>query len=621
MAPFAGATAGRERESMGVQAVVVFGALAASVVAGAGGAWWLHRRTRVSPGVVYLGAALGVAALAAAAASLELRLMAASAPLAVAGVAGAAVAQRLRLAASGAGGELRDFERHRLGAWTALRARTRQGTSSGDGDRTYIAGQGELVRERGWPTGVPHIAMTGDGRGLVPCAAGAHVLIVGATGSGKTVSARRWLLARVARDGVGALVCDPKGDRGLERDLRRVARLVGRPLVVFDPRDPATDRWNPLWSEDTGAVVSRVVAPIAAGNGNARYYADLLQIHLGTVAAGLRAAELWPANLPLLLDAAQLGHYDQLLALVRQRHGASGEITRRLREHRVTITTPEARRDLTGGILRLRVITGEAWRPVLTPDPQRGAVTLPAALAAGAIVLVRTWVDDLPDEARAITTLFLADAAAAALALPHGTEWVALIDELGGVLSAGAGERALALMQRARSAGGQVAVSTQSVTDFPAATGNPALLDALADNFSAGIFHRQSSPESRDWLARLIGTREVWQLTDRTSAGRADGAGSRRRVREFLARPDEFRTLRVGEAYVWSSLGPAPDRITITPAQLPDTDRGPGDRHAIHRPCGPTQLDTRSAALGDHEPATAPAPAATRDQNASALEL
>ena len=103
-------------------------------------------------------------------------------------------------------------------------------------------------------------------------------------------------------------------------------------------------------------------------------------------------------------------------------------------------------------------------------------------------------------------------------------------------------------MQRARSAGGQVAVTTQSVTDFAAATGNPALLDALADNFAGGIFHLQSSPESRDWLARLIGTREVWQSTDRTTRGGAgtDGIGSRRRVREFLVRPDELRTLAAG---------------------------------------------------------------------------
>src|SRR3954465_4702687 len=132
--------------------------------------------------------------------------------------------------------------------------------------------------------------MSADGRGLVPRRDGRHLLIVGATGSGKTVSARRWLLARILGDGVAALVTDPKGDRGLERDLRAAARLVGRPFVVFDPRDPRSDRWNPLWSDDTGGVVSRLVAPIGAGDGNARYYADLLRIHLGTVAAGLRGA-------------------------------------------------------------------------------------------------------------------------------------------------------------------------------------------------------------------------------------------------------------------------------------------------------------------------------------------
>jgi hypothetical protein len=179
------------------------------------------------------------------------------------------------------------------------------------------------VRERGWPVEQPHVPMAGDGRGRVPRGAGRHVLIVGATGSGKTVSARRWLLARVVGDGVGVLVCDPKGDRGLEGDLRAVARVVGRPFVVFDPRDPNTDRWNPLWSDDIGAVVSRLVAPIAAGEGNARYYADLLQIHLGAVASGLRAAGLWPANLPLLLDAAQLGRYDRLLGAVRDAAASS----------------------------------------------------------------------------------------------------------------------------------------------------------------------------------------------------------------------------------------------------------------------------------------------------------
>ena len=455
---------------MGVAISGVLGAGVVGAIAGAVGAWWLHRRTRLSALNVYVFAPVGVAVFVGALATRQGALIAAAAPFSAAGVGGAAIARRLRLAALGAGGELREFEQARVMLWTSLTggALGRRRAARGRGDRTYIAGQGELVRERGWPAEEPHVPMSGDGRGRVPRGAGRHVLIVGATGSGKTVSARRWLLARVVGDGVGVLVCDPKGDHGLEDDLRTVARVVGRPFVVFDPRDPETDRWNPLWSDDIGAVVSRLVAPIAAGEGNARYYADLLQIHLGTVASGLRAAGLWPANMPLLLDAAQLGRYDRLLGAVRDRHGDRAEITRRLREHRETITTPEARRDLTGGTMRLRVIAGETWRSVLTPDASRGAVTLPAALRAGAVVLLRTWVDDLPDEARAITTLFLADAAAAALAFPAGTGWAALIDEFGGVLSSGAGERALALMQRARSAGGQVAVSTQSVTDFAA---------------------------------------------------------------------------------------------------------------------------------------------------------
>jgi hypothetical protein len=578
------------------------GALAAAfiggAVAGGAGAWWTHRRTRLAAWNLYALAPLGLAAWIGALLVGQAVLLPVALGLVSAGAVAAAVARRYRLWALGAGGELRDLERSRVGVWAALGAgeRARRVRERARGERTWIAGQGEVVRDRAWPPGEPFVPMNGDGRGLIPCRQGRHLLIVGATGSGKTVSARRWLLSRILADGVAVLATDPKGDRGLAEDLRAAARWVGRPLVVFDPRDPRSERWNPLWSDDIGAVVSRLVAPIGAGEGNARYYADLLQIHLGVVAVGLKAAELWPANVPLLLDAARLENFDRLSELVRTRAGEGAEIVGRMREHRTVIASPEVRRDLTGGILRLRVVAGESWRTALTPDGTRGAVTLPAALRAGAIVLVRTWVDDLPDEARAITTLLLADAAAAALTLPPGQQWAALIDEFGGVLSSGAGERALALMQRARSAGGQVAVTTQSASDFAAATGNPALLDALADNFAAGVVHLQSAPQSRDWLSRLMGTREVWQSTDRTTRGGAgsDGIGSRRRVREFLVRPDELRALGTGEAYVWSTLGPPPERVHVTLAVLPDHDRAPVSADGLYAPCGPTQL-TESA--------------------------
>ncbi|MDX6706591.1 MAG: hypothetical protein QOI48_2437 [Solirubrobacteraceae bacterium] len=91
----------------------------------------------------------------------------------------------------------------------------------------------------------------------------------------------------------------------------------------------------------------------------------------------------------------------------------------------------------------------------------------------------------------------------------------------------------------------------------------------MADNFAAFIIHRQSAPESRDWLAKLMGTTALWQSTDQTSAHAATGAGSRRRVREFRVGSDTFSELRVGEAVIHTTLGPPPAFCQIRPVPLP----------------------------------------------------
>ena len=46
----------------------------------------------------------------------------------------------------------------------------------------------------------------------------------------------------------------------------------------------------------------------------------------------------------------------------------------------------------------------------------------------------------------------------------------------------------------------------------------PGLLASLTDNFAGVVAHRQTSPESRDWLAKLMGTRSLWQMTSQTGA-------------------------------------------------------------------------------------------------------
>jgi TraM recognition site of TraD and TraG len=235
------------------------------------------------------------------------------------------------------------------------------------------------------------------------------------------------------------------------------------------------------------------------------------------------------------------------------------------------VTSRDGRRDLGGGLVRLELVMGAAWREVLTPritaDGTNVAVRLVEAMRQGAIVMWRTYADDMPDEAAAITILALADLhAAAGLAR---TPWTLMLDEFGAVIHMAAA-RAVASLQRARSHHGQVIVITQSAADIEALSQQPGLLSSLSDNFTAFVAHRQTAPETRDWLAKLMGTRALWQSTDQThSHGVHSGKGSRRRVREFRVGSDEFASLRRGEAVIYTTLGPNPRRTAILPARLP----------------------------------------------------
>jgi TraM recognition site of TraD and TraG len=544
------------------------GALIVPLGLGAGGAWLMHRRTRLSPRNLYLTAGVLLVAVLAGTALFGAPALV-LVPALGAAIAASAVGRRLRGSALGAGGELRQHERERLMLWQAAgqKARAARARERARGERTYVAGQGELVRERGWPAAEPAIPLAADGSGRLPAGEGKHLLVLGATGAGKTVTGRRWICARILAHDSAALVWDPKSDEQLAGDLRAAARRVGRPFVVFDPWDADADRWQPAWGDDPSAVVARVCAPIETTE---PFYADALRVHLWRVAEALHAGGIWPCTIPLLLDAAQLHHWENTAQLA---DGVDDDaLKRRLGEHGLWVDSREGRHALAGGVARLRVVMGEAWRPVFEPT-KSGAITLPDALDAGAIVLWRTHVDDLPDEAQAITTLALGDAAAAAVEVDRrrtsagreAAHWSGLIDEFGSVVAGSSGQKLLALMQRARSRHGQVMVLTQSAKDIEAVTANAALLESLTDNFAGFVIHRQTSAESRDWCAKLLGTRELWQSTDRTQAhgARGEGSGSRRRAAEFVVPADRFKELGVGEAYVWTTLGPNVELIRV----------------------------------------------------------
>lgn len=146
----------------------------------------------------------------------------------------------------------------------------------------------------------------------------------------------------------------------------------------------------------------------------------------------------------------------------------------------------------------------------------------------------------------------------------------AALDEFGAVIKMAA-QRGVAILQRGRSHGGQVVVITQSAADIDALTQQPGLLASLTDNFAGVVAHRQTSPESRDWLAKLMGTRALWQTTSQTGAhGHTHtGRGSARRVREFRISSDTFGALNRGEGVVYTPMAGEPTRANIRALRLP----------------------------------------------------
>jgi hypothetical protein len=542
-------------------------AAAALAAAGAGVllAWWLRRYTTLSIRNLYLTAIIAITldawAISARASSALLVLV----PVSCSTLAASAVGRRWRLSDQGAGEELRAHERARRWLWQSQPVRA-------VGERVHIATQGQIVRERPWPDSEPYVPMAADEAGpRVPRRSGRHLFFAGATGSGKTTSALRAAAGRALKDHAALFFVDQKGDPHAEQFLRDLAAAMGVPFILFDPRADDSDHWQPLWGERPAEVVARVLAGIQTSE---PYYADVLRLHVGIVARVLHTAGYWPPSFPLLVEASQLMRFDRVVALARMHKDTQPELWRRVERHARFVSSREGEKALSGGLVRLGLVIGEAWRGVLTPraDPtgEPGGVSLANAIRERAIVLWRTHVDVMPDEAQTVTAIILNDIHASAVEAQTTDSpalWTCVLDEFGAVIATAA-DQALALLQRGRTHEGQVLVVTQSIADIEALSGQPGLLASMADNFAGFIIRRQSAPESRDWLAKLMGTTALWQSTDQTSQYAATGAGSRRRVREFRVSSDTFSELRVGEAVIHTTLGPPPTICQVRPVQL-----------------------------------------------------
>jgi conjugal transfer pilus assembly protein TraD len=382
------------------------------------------------------------------------------------------------------------------------------------GDR-LIVGRGERNEHVSIPLGGPH--------------GGTHSLVVGAAGSGKTVS-QQWIALSAIEDGMGSIVIDPKGDPGLRGELAHAARRAGQAFIEWSPSGPFV--YNPYGQGTPTEIADKA---LAGERFTEPHYQRQAQRYLGHEVSVLRNA-----GVEVTLDALARHLDPDRLELLARKLPQDDAV--RTYEYVDALTTRQ-RNDLSGVRDRLAIMAESDIAPWLDPSSASSVETfnILGALLSRAVVYFDLQADSRPLLAQMLAVAIVLDLQTACSALQRRpTRAVAVIDEFAAIPT----DRIAGLFARARGAGVNLVLGTQELADLRV-PGREAVHDQVLGNLSALIAHRQVVPESAELISRLGGTAGAWSTTQHS-----DGRWTRTRRERPVIAPEALRGLDVGEAVV-----------------------------------------------------------------------
>jgi type IV secretory pathway TraG/TraD family ATPase VirD4 len=194
-------------------------------------------------------------------------------------------------------------------------------------------------------------------------------------------------------------------------------------------------------------------------------------------------------------------------------------------------------------------------------------VDLEEVIATGGVAYFGLSSDRYPELSRLVGAALIVDLVTLSSDLQgRDQRAVVFIDEFASVGS----DRISRLFATGRAAGMSVLLATQGLADLAAARhdgGQGTLMAQVLQNVDHVIAHRQAAPESAKVLSEVAGTYATWVLTRQfddpiLGAARAGGTFP---TRAFIAHPDEFKKLSVGEAIVLQPLRQRAQRVSVWP--------------------------------------------------------
>jgi type IV secretory pathway TraG/TraD family ATPase VirD4 len=385
-----------------------------------------------------------------------------------------------------------------------------------DGPREWFRGE-ELILGHSQEGRAVSIPFGGAGGGT-------HALLVGATGSGKTMT-QAWIAARGIDCGMGAIVVDPKGDRAIRAAVANAARRAEREFIEWTPEGPCA--YNPFARGSDSEIADKV---LAGERFTEPHYLRQAQRLLGHAVRALRASgtETSLRTIAESLDPLAL----ELLA--RGLPGQSGAATHAYLDS----LTPRQLSDVAGARDRLSILAESDVAPWL--EPSTGDVRgfdLFEAVQMRAVVYFDLDADRRPLLTQMLGAAIVQDLQTTVASLQsRPIPTVVVIDEFAAL----AAEQVVRLFGRARSAGFSLLLGTQELADLRL-PGRDTLLEQVLGNLSVVLAHRQVVPASAELVCGLAGTRGAWRTT-RQDGGRT----SRTRTQEAVLSVEEVMNLAPG---------------------------------------------------------------------------
>ncbi len=356
---------------------------------------------------------------------------------------------------------------------------------------------------------------------------GGHTLVVGATGSGKTVT-QSLIAERAIEQGRGAIFVDPKGDEGLRTRLAAAAERCGRPFVEWTPSGPSA--YNPYARGGETEIADRL---LAGERFTEPHYLRQAQRYLGHAVRALRACGV-EVSLSSILQALDPLALEQLLRGAREDLAVAGHAY-------LDSLTARQLRDLAGVRDRLAILAESDVGRWLDPAEGRPGFDLLGAARARSVVYFALESDSRPLLAQMLGAAIVQDLQSAVAELQSApVPTLVAIDEFAAVSAEGV----VALFGRARSAGIALLLGTQEIADLRL-PGRERTLEQILGNLSLLIAHRQVVPASAELVSRLSGERGAWRVS-RSSGGRTTAT----RTAEPRLSPGELAGLAPGRAAV-----------------------------------------------------------------------